>query len=105
VLVTFTVVVYNDSVSTDPLTIDTLQDSVYGDVSTSGHDGIESTTCVLGGVIQPGESYTCAFTAGVSKSPQEDVVTAHVKDDEGGYVTPHPSDHAWVAFARGTIPD
>jgi hypothetical protein len=96
VVVTFEVVVTNDSVSTDPLTIDALTDDVYGNITTADHDGIQSTTCVLGGVIQPGASYTCYFTAVVSSSPQTDVVTATVSDDEGNKV--EPWDDAYVEF-------
>ena len=54
--VEFTVVVTNNSVATDPVTIDSLVDSIHGDLNGQG-------TCAVPQTIQPGKSYTCKFTA------------------------------------------
>ncbi|MFO7696441.1 MAG: hypothetical protein R6X16_04705 [Anaerolineae bacterium] len=97
VVVRFEVVVTNDSVSSDPLTVDALEDDIYGDITTV-HDDVLDTDCDTGGTIDPGESYTCYFTAVVRSAPQTDVVTADVSDDEDNVVTPKPSDDAWVDF-------
>jgi hypothetical protein len=99
VVVTFEVVIYNDSTaSSDPLTVDDLNDSTYFDITTAGHHGIESTKCdlAIGQVIQPGESYSCSFTAEVTNPDHTNTVTADVSDDEGNGL--QPSDSAWVDF-------
>ncbi|MEZ5297798.1 MAG: hypothetical protein R2697_16420 [Ilumatobacteraceae bacterium] len=87
--VTFTVVVTNDSVSTDPLTITSLDDSDFGDLLTDDGNGlITSNSCddVLAGlVLAPGTSSTpCTFTA-VLSAPwplHNNVVTVQAVDDE-----------------------
>ncbi len=77
--VTFSVEVQNTS-SADPITITGMSDSVYGDLSQRG-------TCVnaIGQVIQPGDSYTCQFTAQVTGSAgdtETDVVNVTATDDD-----------------------
>jgi hypothetical protein len=71
--VTYTVTVHNDS-SVLPLTLTSLTDNKYGDVTTTGHDGITATTCVadndtatcqVGGEIAAGAECSCTFTATV----------------------------------------
>ncbi len=77
-LVTFTVVIYNNSNPTDPVTIDTLVDDIHGNLDGQG-------TCSVPQTIQPGGSYTCEFTATVSGSAgdtETDTVTASGYDDE-----------------------
>ena len=77
-LVTFTVVVENQSSPLDPVTITSLMDDIHGDL-----DGLG--TCAVPQTIQPGDSYTCTFTATVSGNPgysETDTVTASGSDDE-----------------------
>ena len=78
-MVTFTVVVENQSGLTDPVTITSLVDDTHGDLNGQG-------TCSVPQTIQPGDSYTCTFTATVSGSAgysETDIVTASGTDDEG----------------------
>jgi hypothetical protein len=90
--VTFTVVVENQSVATDPVLITSLTDDIYGNLDGKG-------TCDVPQTIQPGGNYTCSFT--VSKGiddigTETDTVTASGTDDEG---TPaSDSDDATVSF-------
>ena len=77
--VEFTVVIENLSNPTDPVTITSLVDDVHGDLNGQG-------TCSVPQLIQPGESYTCVFTAtvsGVAGESETDTVTASGTDDEG----------------------
>jgi len=86
--VTFTVVVRNNS-SVDTVYIQTLTDSIYGNLNPKG-------TCTLEDDIAegpsgsrrilPGASYTCSFTATVAKT-ETDNVTASGVDDDGQPVT------------------
>lgn len=90
--VTFTVVVNNDSVSTDSVTIDTLEDTIYGDLT-----AVENSTCNVSQTIPPADSYTCSFTASVEGNAgysETDTVTASGVDDEGNPV--NASDSATV---------
>ena len=77
-LVTFTVVVTNNSI--EPVTLDSLTDDVHGNL-----DGLGS--CATGGSIAAnGGTYTCTFTATVSGNAgdfETDIVTAHASDNEG----------------------
>jgi cysteine-rich repeat protein len=76
--VTFTVVVTNTS-AVDEITIDTLTDSIHGNLS--GKD-----TCAVPQVLAPGESYTCSFGATVTGNAfytETDVVTVTATDDDG----------------------
>ena len=77
--VTFTITVENTSGPTDPVTITSLSDDVHGDLNGQGDCSVPQT-------IQPGDTYTCSFTATVSGVPgdsETDVVTASGTDDEG----------------------
>ena len=76
-LVTFTAVVTNTS-SVDPLTIDTLTDSIYGNLLT----GATKATCKFGGnvvslpyTLPVDESLVCTFQATVTQT-ETDVVTS-----------------------------
>jgi uncharacterized repeat protein (TIGR01451 family) len=89
-LVTFTAVVTNTS-SVDPLTIDTLTDSIYGNLLT----GSTKATCTFGGnvvslpyTIPTGESLVCTFQATVTQT-ETDVVTSSGTDEEENRVTAH----------------
>jgi uncharacterized repeat protein (TIGR01451 family) len=90
-VVTFTVKVSNMSGITDPVTIDSLIDTVYGDLSVANDSPYKEqlTTCNLAGtVIAPGTSVTCTFTANFGAIPanatftEHDTVTVTVHDDE-----------------------
>jgi len=81
-LVTFTVVVDNDSTA-DPLTLTSLTDDIHGNLNGQG-------SCATGGTIAVGGSYTCSFTAvvdGWAFTSETDIVTAVGEDDETNEVS------------------
>jgi uncharacterized repeat protein (TIGR01451 family) len=98
--VTFTVVVKNTS-EVDSVTIDKVDDNVYGDLAGKGTCG-----ALIGKVLQPDDhaaggpdEATCSFTATVSGpggSTHTDVVTVTGHDNDGQPVTAH--DDATVAI-------
>ena len=96
-LVTFTVVVRNDS-AVDTVYIQTLTDSIYGDVNGKGtctlEDGIAAGPAGSRQIL-PSASYTCTFTATVSQT-ETDVVTATGVDDDDQPVS--DDDNATVTF-------
>ena len=60
-----------------------VQDDVFGDV-TSVQGNVVSTTCGTGGVVLPGEIYTCSFVGRLHSTGQHvDVVSATAVDDDG----------------------
>ena len=94
---TFNVVVTNTS--NEVLTITSLTDDVYGNITTRPNS---SCGTAIGTVLQPGGTYSCAFTApftGASGSSQTDVVTVRatnpagveVNDDDDAVVTLTPA--------------
>jgi hypothetical protein len=92
--VTFTVVVQNNSGTTDPVTITSLTDNIHGNLNGQG-------TCSVPQTIQPGASYTCTFPAqvtGVVGYTETDTVTASGTDDEGNPVS--ASDDATVTVVN-----
>lgn len=98
--VTFSVVFTNTSASSDPLTISSLIDVPYGDVTTVG-GSIKSTTCSVSQTVPSGGTYSCSFVVSVgsglnSGDSKTDIVTATATDDEGNQVT--PSDSATVTI-------
>jgi hypothetical protein len=81
--VTFTVDICNDGVFSDPVTIDSLMDTVHGDLNGQGDCSVPQT-------ILPGDCYTCSFTeyvAGNAGHIETDVVTASGVDDDGSSVS------------------
>jgi uncharacterized repeat protein (TIGR01451 family) len=94
-IATYKVVVTNDS-TVEALTLDALSDDQFGDITMSGHDGIQSTTCLSNQIIAVGETYMCTFIALVDTSPHTNTVNATVSDDEGNTVTPNPSDSVTI---------
>ncbi|MFN2613771.1 MAG: hypothetical protein ABR552_03000, partial [Actinomycetota bacterium] len=66
--VTFSVTVANGSVSTDPVTLTSLADDVYGHLLDTGNAAVTNNTCPLidGASIDPGTSITCHFDGAVS---------------------------------------
>jgi cysteine-rich repeat protein len=80
--VDFTVVVVNTS-SVNTVTIDTLGDSIHGNVAGQGD-------CTVPQTLAPAASYTCTFTAtvdGPSGTTETDVVMASGTDDDGNPVS------------------
>ncbi|MEW6153393.1 MAG: hypothetical protein AB1673_05295 [Actinomycetota bacterium] len=89
---TYTVVVTNTSI--EAVTITSLTDDVYGDVTTRSDS---TCTDAIGTVLAPGASYTCQFVAtftGDAGASLTDTVTAVAVDDDGSSVT--ASDDATV---------
>jgi hypothetical protein len=69
------------------ITLDSLTDSLYGDITTTGHDGITATTCATGGTIAAQATYNCQFTVTVGPGDTgqtiTDIVTACATDSFG----------------------
>ncbi len=96
---TFNVVVTNTS--TEVLTITSLTDDVYGNITTRAN-----STCntAIGTVLQPGGTYSCSFTApfnGNAGASQTDVVTVRATNPAGVEVT--DNDDA-VVFITDVVP-
>ena len=77
--VTFTITITNES-TFEPVTIDGLTDSVYGDLNGQG-------SCLSDGsvTLQPGQTYTCRFTAEVTGSggdTHRNTITVTASDDD-----------------------
>ncbi len=89
--VTFTIRVENNSVSSDPVTITSIVDDVFGDVSTE---------CVLPQTIGVGGAFECDITRTIS-SDHTNTVTATGADDEGNEVS--DSDDASVEVSNPSI--
>ena len=87
--VTFTVKVTNTS--KEPVSLDSLTDSIHGNLDGQG-------TCVADGSVQiaAGATYTCDFTAVVNET-ETDVVTATVSDNEKNHAS--DEDDATVTVA------
>ena len=76
--VTYTFTVNNTS-AVDAVTIDTLDDSIYGDLDGQGDCSVPQTIAGSGG------TYTCSiteFVSGEPSSPLTNVVTAVASDDD-----------------------
>ena len=76
--------VFNDaSAPQGNATLSSLTDSPYGDITTTGHNGITATTCATGGTIAGGGSYSCSFTVAIVSQPSTitDTVTATLTND------------------------
>jgi hypothetical protein len=83
--VAFAVVVNNDSIDSDPVTLNSLTDDLYGNVASLSNPALVSTTCSLPQPIAPGASYSCSFVAFVSGNAGDSIVnslTAGARDDE-----------------------
>ena len=81
--VTFTFSVTNTSTN-DSVTINSLLDSVYGDLTDSV--ALPGTTCVTGTVLAPTEIYTCSITvtvAGNFGDTHENTLTVEATGDDG----------------------
>jgi hypothetical protein len=101
--VTFTVTVENTSVSSDPVTIDSLSDSIYGDLTTLG--------CADPGTIPPGDTYTCQFTVWLDATvctngapcSETNKVTASGSDDDNTPVSASASATVTITNDPSTI--
>ncbi|MEW6153413.1 MAG: hypothetical protein AB1673_05410 [Actinomycetota bacterium] len=65
--------------SNEPVTVTSLADDIHGNLQGQG-------TCAVGALLQPGQTYTCSFTAtftGNAGASETNTVTAVVVDDEG----------------------
>lgn len=82
--VIFSVSVTNNSVSTDPVTIDSLTDTIHGNLNGQGDCSVPQVLAGNGG------TYSCSFTADVVGNymdSETDIVTASGTDDEGNPVS------------------
>ena len=95
---TFSLLVINDGIET--VTIDSLTDDIYGDLTT-----VPGSTCAdaVGTVLDIGQNYACSFTAtftGNSGDSQTDTVTATASDPNEEQV--QASDDATVTLTAAT---
>jgi hypothetical protein len=101
-LITFAVSVENETGIA--ITLDSLRDDIYGDITDTSNPDIESTTCNLA-TIGPRETYECAFTALVMGTVGEghvNVVTASGTNAYGNHDT--ASDDATVTIVADDGP-
>jgi hypothetical protein len=100
--VTYQVVVSNNS-AIDTLTVNSLNDNKFGNITTAhaaggGFEQVVSTGCATGGTIATSGNYTCSFVGRISDSSCDfthtDILTGGVTDDDG--VQSSPSDNASV---------
>ncbi len=71
------------------LTLTSLSDDVYGDVTDTANPDLDSTTCSVPQILPAGDSYTCHFEAevtGVVGEEQTDTMTATASDPAGALV-------------------
>jgi uncharacterized repeat protein (TIGR01451 family) len=106
--VTYQVSVTNTSTA-ESATVTAIADSVGGtpvDVTTVG-GAVTSTTCATGAVLDPGETYTCAFTMAVPAGQAGDVITDEVTvtlaDDEGNTTEPSDTEEVPLTDVAPTI--
>ena len=88
--VTFTVSITNTS-TTDSITIDTIDDDVYGDLTDPLNPDIANSTCTVPQTLAVGDpAYTCTFDGAVSGNTGDvftDKVTGSGLDDDDEPVT------------------
>src|SRR5262249_46343968 len=87
---TFTVQVTNTSQPGDPVTIQTINDNIYGNIADTANPNIPATTCntLLGTTLALAASASCSFSANFTGAPrsQTDTVTVAGVDDENAPV-------------------
>jgi hypothetical protein len=91
---TFTFSAQITNTSSQPVTITTLTDNIYGNIATQG-----TCTTAIGTVLAGGGTYTCSFSGnftGNAHAAQTDIVTATAIDDGGNPAT--DSDDAVVTI-------
>jgi hypothetical protein len=72
------------------LTVTSLSDDVYGDITDVANPDLDSTTCSVPQLLLAGDSYTCRFEAevtGVVGDEQTDTVTVTAADPAGAQLT------------------
>jgi len=87
--VTFQVVVTNTS-SVDTVVLDSMLDSVYGDLTNTNNSALLDTDCATGDMLAVGESTACFFTAFVAGQPgdvHQNSVTIVGTDNDDSLVT------------------
>jgi hypothetical protein len=87
--VLFVVSVTNTSAETDPLTIESLVDDVYGDI-TQVQGRVLQTNCEAPRQIAPRETYLCEFVGQISGPlgyVETDTVSVNAVDDDGTQLT------------------
>jgi hypothetical protein len=77
----------NNTDTADDLTLSTLTDSGFGDI-TKVQGSVLSTTCSVTQTIVAGASYECAFVAHFCGTSHTDTVTATVSDNDGNPISP-----------------
>jgi hypothetical protein len=87
--VTYNVVVTNGSAQ-DALTLSTLNDNVYGNI-TFVQGNVVSTTCALTQTIQPSGTYACSFVGRINScnTTVMDTVSGSATDDDGRFYDPN----------------
>jgi hypothetical protein len=92
------------------VTLDSLTDNIYGDITTTGHDGITATTCVpdadlatceVDGDIAAGATCTCSFTVTVPPGDAGETITDIVQacgTDTFGHSNLCDTDDATVTY-------
>ena len=87
-MVTYTFVITNNSVATDPLTIVSLNDVPFGNLLTDPNAAASADPCpaLAGAVIQPGASVDCQIVRSLQQNAgttHNNLVTVVAQDDEG----------------------
>ncbi|HEX2039460.1 MAG TPA: LPXTG cell wall anchor domain-containing protein, partial [Acidimicrobiales bacterium] len=102
--VTFVVVVDNTSV--EPVTVDSVTDSVYNDVTSGTNPRIVASTCATGAVVPAGDQSTCSFTvdiAGNAGFTETNRIEVAVHDDDGNSTTATDTATVTVADAKPVV--
>jgi len=100
--VKYTVVLTNNS-AVDTLSVDTLDDDKFGDITSAhaaggGFGEVVSTTCATGGSVDPGSNYSCTFVGRITATGlHTNRVSATATDDDGNqFIDPPLGDTADV---------
>lgn len=72
-----------ENTSDEPVTLNSLNDSAFGDITTVQGD-VTATDCNVGGTIAPGSAYQCDFDADFCGISHTNMAEAAVQDDDGG---------------------
>jgi uncharacterized repeat protein (TIGR01451 family) len=86
--VTFAVLIQNTSLA-DAITLDSLIDSSYGDVTDLNNPKLVITFCAAGMILAPSQQYSCtfeAFVAGAVGEEHTNVLLVNGTDDDGNPV-------------------
>jgi hypothetical protein len=84
------------------VTLDSLTDDLYGDITTTGHDGITATDCAVGVPIAAQATYTCMFTVEVGPGDAGETITDTVTacgTDNFGHSNLCDDDDATVTYS------